>query len=240
MWSYYGAKTNIIDHYPGPRYDKIIEPFAGTARYALKHFDREVLLVDKYEVIVKIWKWLQLCSPGDIHGLPRFKAGDNINDHKYNCEEERLLVGFLIGFGFRSPRDIATPRLRHRPNHMNVRIKFIASQLFKIKHWEIVHGDYQDIPNEPATWFIDPPYQHGGNYYIVSGRHLDYHNNLSPWTRERQGQIIVCENMKADWLPFKPMVAQDVLSGKNYEAIWCNFPTAFDNEQLNLFESKSE
>ena len=68
MWSYYGAKTNVIDHYPPPKCDKIIEPFAGTARYALKYFDREVLLVDKYDVIVKIWKWLQLCSPSDIYG----------------------------------------------------------------------------------------------------------------------------------------------------------------------------
>ncbi len=60
MWSYYGAKTSIVDYYPKPKFDKIIEPFAGTARYALKYFDRDVLLVDKYDVIVKIWRWLQL------------------------------------------------------------------------------------------------------------------------------------------------------------------------------------
>lgn len=54
MWSYYGAKTNVINFYPRPKHDKIIEPFAGTARYALKYFDRDILLVDKYEVITKI------------------------------------------------------------------------------------------------------------------------------------------------------------------------------------------
>jgi hypothetical protein len=26
MWSYYGAKTNIIDYYPVPKHNKIIEP----------------------------------------------------------------------------------------------------------------------------------------------------------------------------------------------------------------------
>lgn len=65
MWSYYGSKSKIIDVYPPPEYDKIIEPFCGTARYALKYWDREVLLVDKYDVIVKIWHYLQQAGERD-------------------------------------------------------------------------------------------------------------------------------------------------------------------------------
>jgi len=94
MWSYYGAKTNIVKYYPPPKYGKIIEPFAGSARYALKYFDRDILLVDKYDVIIKIWKWLQKCSPNDIISLPRFKAGDNIDSHHFNCEEEKAIYRF--------------------------------------------------------------------------------------------------------------------------------------------------
>jgi site-specific DNA-adenine methylase len=33
MFSYYGSKSKIIDHYPAPKFNKIIEPFAGSARY---------------------------------------------------------------------------------------------------------------------------------------------------------------------------------------------------------------
>lgn len=51
MWSYYGAKTNLVGYYPKPKYDRIIEPFAGSARYALKYFDRDILLIDKYPVM---------------------------------------------------------------------------------------------------------------------------------------------------------------------------------------------
>lgn len=234
MWSYYGGKTNIIDHYPAPTMDKVIEPFCGTARYALKYFDRDVLIVDKYEVITAIWKWLQLCSEKDILGLPRFKAGDNINDHKYDCEEQRFLIGFLVGFGFTNPRCTATPRLRNRPNAMNYTIKQIASQLFKIRHWKVRTGTYEDIENEPATWFIDPPYQHGGHPYKCSNKHLDF-EQLGNWCRNRAGQVMVCENSKADWMDFKPFIQQNVLSGKNYECIWTNYPTIFDNEQTTLF-----
>lgn len=174
MWSYYGAKTNIVKHYPKPKHQLIIEPFAGTARYALQHFEHDVLLVDKYEVIVKIWKWLQQCSPKDVLGLPRFKKGDNINSVTYDCEEARLLVGYLVGFGFASPRNTATPRLRNRPNAMNYTINRIAQQLYKIKHWKVIHGSYDEIGNQPATWFIDPPYQHGGHCYVHSNKHLDF------------------------------------------------------------------
>lgn len=233
MWSYYGAKTNIIDLYPAPKHDKIIEPFAGTARYALKYFDRDVLLVDKYEVITKIWQWLQKCEQADILNLPRFKAGDNINDHKYDCEEQRYLVGFLVGFGFTDPRKTATPRLRNRPNAMNYTIKKIASQLWKIKHWEIRSGSYEDIPNQKASWFIDPPYEHGGHAYRCSNKHIDF-KHLGAWCRTREGQVIVCENMKATWMDFKPMATQNVLSGKNFEAIWSNEKTAYDNIQQKL------
>lgn len=234
MWSYYGAKTNIIDLYPKPQHSKIIEPFAGTARYALKYFDRDILLVDKYDVIVKIWKWLQQCSTGDIRSLPRFKKGDNINAHQYNCEEERLLVGYLICFGGITPRDNASHRLRSRPNAMNYTINRIAEQLYKIKHWDIRHDSYENIPNEKATWFVDPPYQHGGQHYKESSKKIDF-AYLSQWSQNRDGQIIVCENTKATWMDFKPMTEQFVLSGKNSEAIWSNMPTAYDNQQILLF-----
>ncbi len=233
MWSYYGAKTNIVKYYPRPKLHKIIEPFAGSARYALEYFECDVLLVDKYDVIIKIWKWLQQCSPSDILGLPRFKSGQNINEFTYDCEEQRLLIGFLVGFGFESPRKTATPRLRNRPNAMNYTIKRIAAQLYKIKHWTIQQGSYEDIPNQIATWFIDPPYEFGGHVYPHSNKKINY-SSLAEWSRDRKGQVIVCENTKATWMDFKPMIQHQVLSGKNYEAIWTNEPTIYDNEQTQL------
>ena len=59
MWSYYGSKTKLVDLYPPPKTDKIIEPFCGSAKYSLKYWDKQVLLIDKYSVIVDLWRWLQ-------------------------------------------------------------------------------------------------------------------------------------------------------------------------------------
>jgi len=233
MWSYYGAKTNIVKFYPAPKHDKIIEPFCGTARYALRYFDRDILIVDKYDVIIKIWQWLQKCSPQDILSLPRFKAGENINNYTYDCEEQRLLIGFTIGFGFYEPRHLATIRLRDRPNHQNYALNKIASQLWKIKHWNIRLGSYESIENENASWFIDPPYKIGGHVYRCNNKQIDY-SHLAEWCKSRIGQTIVCEHIGADWLNFIPFVDQNIRTGQFKEGIWSNEKTEYDNIQQKL------
>jgi hypothetical protein len=237
MWPYYGSKANVAKYYPLPKHGKIIEPFAGTARYALRHFEHDVLIVDKWDVIVKLWKWLQQCSPDDILKLPRLKEGERVSSHKFDCEEAKLLMGFLAGKAAQNPRDKASSRATtQRPNYINYSLQRIAANLFKIKHWEIRLGSYEDLPNEEATWFIDPPYQVGGHVY--KEHRIDY-PALAEWCKARDGQVIVCENTKANWMPFLPMRAQKGSAGWTTEAIWCNHQTAYHFQQSNLFEVTS-
>ena len=66
MFSYYGSKSKIVHLYPTPKMDKIIEPFAGSARYSLKYWTKDILILDKYSVIIDIWKYLQNASKNDI------------------------------------------------------------------------------------------------------------------------------------------------------------------------------
>jgi len=159
MFSYYGSKSKVVGCYPKPKYDKIIEPFAGSARYSLRWYDRDVLLVDKYEIIVRIWKWLQQASKNDILSLPEPKLGETINRDEFDCIEQAWLMGFLVQQGVNAPRLTVT---KYAEKGIRTQKKNIANQLYKIKHWQIQEGDYNDIKNEEATWFIDPPYQFGG------------------------------------------------------------------------------
>lgn len=238
MWSYYGAKTNIVHLYPPPKYGKIIEPFAGSARYALKYFDREVLLVDKYNVVVDLWKYLQTASEKDILGLPILKRGETVHDFGLT-DIEKKLVGFYAKRGNSIPCIRASDRtLIHRPNAQNYQRKLIASQLFKIKHWEIRLGCYKDLENETATWFVDPPYMFGGQAYKHSNKHIDF-AELAEWCKTRNGQTIVCENMKADWLPFKPVTKMKGSIFRTTEALWLNEISHFDNIQTQLSFSDS-
>lgn len=226
----------MVHLYPRPRHSKIIEPFAGSARYALKYFDREVLLVDKYDVIITIWKWLKQCSPTDILGLPRMKMGEHIDKYTV-CNEAKLLLGFLIGFTTTGPRKTATMRLTHRPNWLNYSLQRIAKNLFKIKHWQFECKSYEEVPNQPATWFIDPPYQVGGELYRANNSRIDY-DFLATWCRTREGQAIVCENDKGAWLPFMPIGTQRTQRRIQQEAMWTNEATSYNAIQTRIFNLK--
>jgi len=234
MWSYYGAKTNVIDLYPAPVHDKIIEPFAGTARYALKYWQKDVLLVDKYEVIIKIWKWLQLCSVDDIKKLPhQIKSGQTLEEFTFDCEEAKMLMGFLVGYGLEKPRLTATRKHFFRPNFLNYSLKKIEQSLFKIRHWKIICASYEDIENQLATWFIDPPYQFGGGCYPESSKNIDF-EYLAGWSRDRIGQTMVCESLRATWMDFLPLGSHKGRTGIQYEGIWCNEVNTFNNIQQKL------
>lgn len=234
MWSYYGSKSKIVDLYPPPKFDRIIEPFAGSARYSLKYWQKDVLLVDKYELIVKLWQWLQQCSKGDIMKLPKMEAGQNTDDFKFDCIEAKWLMGFLVNEGSASPKKTVS-NVGNFGKNIEENKKRIAGELHKIKHWIIQIGTYDEIPNFPnVTWFIDPPYQFGGEYYRYSNKDIDF-EHLGRWCENRTGQVIVCENTKAKWLKFKPMKSMQGSMYKTVEAIWSNHVTNYDNEQGLLF-----
>jgi site-specific DNA-adenine methylase len=234
MFSYYGSKKSIIDYYPPPKYDKIIEPFVGAGPYALKYYDKDITIVDKYEVIYKIWKWLQQCNISDIDKLPHhLTPEDNLNNYNFDCEEAKLLMGFIIAKGVERPRNKPTARATiDRPNTINFTLTKIKGNLHKIKHWKILHASYIDLENIKATWFIDPPYQYGGHAYVENKINFP---DLANWCKSRKGQIIVCENTKADWLPFKPMIVNKGTHKKTTEAIWSNFKTNYEYQQSKLF-----
>jgi len=230
MFSYYGSKSKIVDYYPPPKHKKIIEPFAGSARYSLKYWQNDVTIVDKFKNVIDVWKWLQQCSKNDILRLPKLVKGLDIR--KLNISEvERTFLSFLVASG--RPSNIVTKFMEH-DNGNQKRYENIANQLENIRHWNIIHGSYDDIENIEATWFIDPPYQFGGEHYKHGTKDLNF-IRLAEWCKNRNGQVIVCENMKADWLDFKPMVQiQGACQTNTTEAIWSNHKTNYDAVQQSL------
>jgi site-specific DNA-adenine methylase len=231
MFSYYGGKSKIINHYPAPKYDLIIEPFAGSARYALKHGKgRRVWLNDKYRVIYDIWLYLQNTTKERIEELPQMKLGDDIRNYIGITEIERTLLGMCVATGRAQPAYTVTafgdktsyPKEdpRWRPNNQwTLTKRRILQNLDLIKNWAITCDDYRNIPNEEATWYIDPPYKFGGDLYVEN--QIDY-KELADWCLSRKGQVIVCENSKADWLPFKPLVQLCGQKHKTLEVIYTN------------------
>lgn len=210
MWSYFGSKSKIVKYYEPPKYDKIIEPFAGTAKYALMYYDKEVTLVEKYDVIYNIWKYLQDAHPADILSLPDVEPSNRIPKTGYQPADH--LMYYCCSRGNALPGHTAGKFCNWNQNKEK-----IARDLYKIRHWKIIHGSYEDLKNEKATWFIDPPYQKLGYRY----KHHDMnYPQLAKWCKSRQGQVIVCENEDGSWMDFKPL--KKMTGGKHtkMEVVW--------------------
>ena len=218
MWSYLGSKSKTIKRYPLPVCSTIIEPFAGTARYALLYSDRQVILNDIYKVITDSWSYLVGATPEQIENLPDLKRGDDLRNLNIS-DVERNLLGFIVARGVSSPRNICS-EWSATSKEIDIFKKRVLKNLDKIRHFKIMNVDYRELENVEATWFIDPPYQHGrfpGSRYIHDA--IDY-VELADWCKSRRGQVIVCENTKANWLDFKPLLELHGQRKRTVELIW--------------------
>jgi hypothetical protein len=207
FFSYLGSKWRLSRYYDSPRFDRIIEPFAGSAGYSLRYHDREVYLSDKDPVIAGIWKWLiEAATEDDLLSLPILEKGDYLPAFTDIPEPARNLMGFWIHQGSFSPADsmsgFGAGSNGTKRNYCEVYIERCAAQLQYIRHWKIANLPYGELHNSKATWFVDPPYTSKGYKYIFGSEGINYHH-LSRWCTGRNGQVIVCENLGANWLPFR-------------------------------------
>jgi site-specific DNA-adenine methylase len=214
MFSYYGTKKRIAHIYPKPQYDIIIEPFAGAAAYSMLYPEKQVILYDTNPKIFLIWDYLIKANKKEILNLPNIETKQKVTDFNLS-DAEKYLIGFCINRGSSNPKITATTR-----NSWNKYKIEIANNVEKIKHWKIFNESYENIPNQIATWHIDPPYQKAGKYYF--GHNKMNYENLSKFCKERLGQVMVCENEGADYLPFTFLTDHYGSIQKNTEVIWIN------------------
>lgn len=204
MFSYFGSKYKLAKRYGSPRYDTVIEPFAGSAAYSLFWEPKRVILVDKNPVITSMWKYLVSATEEEILSLPQDFESVNELDIPQGAKH---LIGFWIGKGKASPGITKSKWGKQYADAIDCKVwnaavrKRIAAQLGKIRHWEVIDGDYTQAPDIEAHWFIDPPYIAAGRRYPV--RDVSY-DALAEWSQERKGFVQVCENEGATWLPFQP------------------------------------
>lgn len=227
FWCYYGGKWRAAPRYPKPRYRTIVEPFAGAAGYSLRYPDHDVVLVEKYSVIAEMWRYLIAVKPSEVLAIPEVEHVDDLPS--WVPAGARALVGFNLAQGAMAPRSKASPitlaHRRNQPTHargwgskMRARV---AEQVEYIRHWRVIEGSYDLAPDVEATWFVDPPYQVAGKGYVHGADALDF-AALGAWCQKRAGQIIVCENACATWLPFVSLYETRTAmhGGANTEAVW--------------------
>lgn len=232
--SYYGSKYRLAKHYDAPRHGTIIEPFAGSASYALHYHWHDVRLYDAYERVCAVWDYVIRATPKEIRQLPLIEPKTNVYSLPIT-QEAKWLIGWWTNMASCAPLPHLSPWgiTNHASNSSNAwtpkRREMIAQTSALVKHWTIEQASYDTIENTEATWFIDPPYQcKAGRRYPLNK--IDF-EHLATWCRERQGQVQVCENSNSEaWLPFAPFReitgANNEKEGprkKTKEVIWRNY-----------------
>lgn len=189
FFSYFGGKWTLAPKYPEPEHTTIVEPFAGSAGYATRYPNREVILVERSPLVAALWRWLISVSVDEVMGLPLDPSQiDGLPD------AARTLIGFWCG------------RARVRPATAGTSVWMtsgrwpssfwgeyararIARQVDAIRHWRVIEDDYTGAPDVCATWFVDPPYI-SSRHYLVK---VDDYPALGQWCRRRRGTVIACE-----------------------------------------------
>jgi hypothetical protein len=228
FWYYAGAKWRSSTRYYPPAYRTIVEPFAGAAGYSLRYCDHDVVLVEKFPIVAEMWRYLIAVPATEVLRIPCVDAVDDLP--AWVPQGARYLIGFRMNHGCDAPRKSVSAGVKRLRANGRVFVGWneavrarVARQVEMIRHWRIIEGDYTTAPDLEATWFIDPPYQHATRCYVHGPQGIDF-PALGRWCRERRGQMQVCEQEGADWLPFRPLArAQSQHRGTFGEAIWTNY-----------------
>ena len=216
FFSYIGSKYTLAPRYGVPRFDTVVEPFAGSAAYSVRHNIKRAVLLDTFPKIVELWRYLIAASPDEIRRLPidfdRVSQLDIPDGAKY-------LIGFWVSKGGAEPKDTRSAWARQYRYATNCKVwneaarERIASQVDRIKDWEARCWDFSNSPDIEATWFIDPPYAERGRACYSKWK-VDY-EALGRFCQSRRGQVIVCEGTDAGWLPFTEFANQRGTFGRH-------------------------
>jgi hypothetical protein len=192
VFYYTGRKGRLATSYPKPRYDVVIEPFAGSMAYSLFHRPKMAVGLEVNKRVVDLWRRLCSMTLHEIRALQPPAVGEITTDlywilasASYSALDVRQLkvTSFMAG-RFEFQKRMTIRHIGYAPNHI---------------HYQF--GDYWEAPDIEATWFIDPPYETITGYGKGNDP-LDY-GDLAEWCISRRGQRIVCEGPAGTWLPFK-------------------------------------
>lgn len=203
FFPYFGSKWNIAKYYPTPKHTSIVEPFGGSAGYSLLYPEKDVIVIEKNPKIYAIWEYLKTASKEEILGLPT-EIPEKVSTLNIPEGAKNLLAMWTVKqYPTVPPLDIRWKWFlcgKYNSSFWDQNKKErIARQIDYIRHWHFICGDYTQAKDTEATWFIDPPYSVQGKRYPFQHKISD----LKAFVFTRKGQVIVCEDESATWLPFR-------------------------------------
>ncbi len=210
LFKWFGSKWSASKHYPEPKHEYVVEPFAGGAGYSLRHHAKSVILAESNEHIRKLWCWLKYdATDASIREIPLgLPEGTDIRTLGLSEGQALLLKNWQRTNNVGDCWTVSAWGNKPGQWTENTRSR-VADQHHLIKHWHLTDDGVHLIrtaDDRLCTWFVDPPYQHN---YQYRSEPLDY-AALGEIMRGMKGQVIACEAVCPKtgavpaWLPFEP------------------------------------
>lgn len=249
FFKHFGSKARLAHRLPPPRFNTLIEPFAGSAAYTVLHAKPTdtVLLYDTNERVCMIWDFLIHATEKTILSLPvrEIHEGKDIRELGLSHEEFLFLQRWITLSG--SHQYSMPPCLRGDGSASDkwgtkVRAR-IARQVNMIRHWKIEQSPYTTAPDIEAHWHIDPPYQSNKIGFSEYKCEPPDYESLAQWCLSRRGDVTVHEQYGAEWLPFETLNSHSCTSAQQkngkekiaaHEVYWTNEKRA-SNGTLHMF-----
>lgn len=210
LFKWFGSKWSSSKHYPAPKHDTIVEPFAGSAGYSLRHCDRSVFLAERDVHVRRLWWWLiGEAKESDIREIPvDIPEGTDIRTLGLSLGQSLLIKSWQRTNNVGDCWTVSSWGNKPGQWTANTRAR-VASEFHQIKHWHVTDDAFHLMATHvernglPCTWFVDPPYKYNYGY----GTSIDY-DALGEKLQRLPGQLIVCEaacqktGTLPTWLPF--------------------------------------
>lgn len=209
LFKWFGSKWSAAKHLPVPKFHTVVEPFAGSAGYSLRHHTRDVCLYEADPHLAYLWKWLiEKATPAKIRAIPiGIPEGTDIRTLGLSRGQATLLKTWQRTNNVGDCWTISPWGNKPGQWTANTRAR-VAEEHCLISHWLFCGGEGLEAlqPGKlSATYYIDPPYQY--NYQYRTKSVLNY-ESLGNLCKKVRGQVIVAEARDPKtgnapcWLPF--------------------------------------
>ena len=213
----------LAKHYPPPKYNLIIEPFAGSAAYSCYHLmkdkSKQAVLYEKDLTVVDAWSKVRFLTREEIENYPVPKIGEYTSDFL-------IMTCAVSNAASKCNKMKYTERMDKVFQIQKKRILRLFDIRNRIWVWS---GDYSLASDIEATWFIDPPYQvlqasttafpNGNGYSRTCGADCIDYKKLADFCKSRKGQVIVCEKEGANWMDFQVFKTNKTSLNKKYNEV---------------------
>lgn len=211
LFKWFGSKWQASKWYPRPLTRIVCEPFAGSAGYSLRHYEKEVILAESNIHLQALWQWLiNEATERDIRAIPvNLDVGSDIKALTSLAYGQKLLLKHWQRTNNVGDCWTVSP-WGNLPGQWteNTRAR-VAIEVHAVKHWKICQDKAIVLfdcnrSRRDITWFIDPCYQYNYQYKCPT---TDY-AALADEITTLKGAAIACEAVcqktgaRPTYLPF--------------------------------------